>query len=161
MACSCAAVPLHAVFCMYLYVTERPVGAPAGLFGWRWRFLPLISALAVKAGVPVVEVLLPQPVLHECQAFSKTLKVYDLPGPEELDDVVDIGIVAQAQDVVIGDPCLLFCCNRVRTTCVMRWYLDFCSFYTVYHSFFVLPTTATTGNNGRIPEKTRFLWMQK
>ena len=31
----------------------------------------------------------------------------NLPLPEEFDDVIDIGVVAQAQNVVIGDPSLL------------------------------------------------------
>ena len=31
----------------------------------------------------------------------------DLPFPEEFDDVVDVGIVAEPEDVVIGDPGLL------------------------------------------------------
>ena len=33
--------------------------------------------------------------------------MHDLPGPQELDDVVDVRVVGQAQDVVIGDPGLL------------------------------------------------------
>ena len=33
--------------------------------------------------------------------------MYDLPGPEELDDVVDVRIVGEAQDVVVGDTGLL------------------------------------------------------
>ena len=33
--------------------------------------------------------------------------MHDLPGPQELDDVVDVRVVGQAQDVIIGDPGLL------------------------------------------------------
>jgi hypothetical protein len=42
--------------------------------------------------------------------------MHDLPGPQELDDIVDVRIVGQAQDVVIGDPGLLLCYNHIRTT---------------------------------------------
>lgn len=48
--------------------------------------------------------------------FAEALEMHDLPGPQELDDVVDVRVVGQAQDVVIGDPGLLLCGNHIRTT---------------------------------------------
>lgn len=39
--------------------------------------------------------------------FAKPLKVYDLPLSQEADDVVDVRVVGQPQDVVIGEPGLL------------------------------------------------------
>lgn len=39
--------------------------------------------------------------------FAKPLKVYDLPLTQEADDVVDVRVVGQPQDVVIGEPGLL------------------------------------------------------
>ena len=33
--------------------------------------------------------------------------MHDLPGPQELDDIVDVRVVGQAQDVVVGNPGLL------------------------------------------------------
>jgi hypothetical protein len=48
--------------------------------------------------------------------FAKTLEVHDLPRPQELDDVVDVRIVGQAEDVVVGDAGLLFWCNHESAT---------------------------------------------
>ena len=41
--------------------------------------------------------------------FAEALEVYHLPLTKEADDVVDIGVVAEPEDVVIGDSGLLFC----------------------------------------------------
>ena len=35
----------------------------------------------------------------------------DLTGPQELDDIVDVGVIRQSQDVVIGYTGLLLCCK--------------------------------------------------
>ena len=48
--------------------------------------------------------------------FAEPLEVYDLPGTEEADDVVYVGIVAEAEDIVVGNAGLLLCCVFVRTT---------------------------------------------
>ena len=40
----------------------------------------------------------------------------DLTGPQELDDIVDVGVIRQPQDVVIGYTGLLLWCDLVRTT---------------------------------------------
>lgn len=40
--------------------------------------------------------------------FTKALEVDDLPLPQEADDIVYVGIVAETQDVIVGDPGLLF-----------------------------------------------------
>ena len=37
--------------------------------------------------------------------------MHDFPGAQELDDIVDIRIVAEPQDVVVGDAGLLLCCQ--------------------------------------------------
>ena len=41
--------------------------------------------------------------------FAEALEVDDFPLPEEADDVIDVGVVAEPEDVVIGDSGLLFC----------------------------------------------------
>ena len=43
------------------------------------------------------------------QGFAKALEVYYLALAEELYRVVDVGIVGEAKDVVIGDASLLLC----------------------------------------------------
>ena len=49
--------------------------------------------------------------------FAEALEVDDLPGTQELDGIVDVRIIGQAQNVVVGQARLLFCCNHIRTTC--------------------------------------------
>ena len=39
--------------------------------------------------------------------FTEALEVHDLARPQELDDVVDVGIVGKAQDVIVGHARLL------------------------------------------------------
>ena len=82
---------------------------PGGLFKGGGRLL-------VEAGVDEVNVFLVHAVLCQTQALTEALEVDHLPGPQELDDVVDVRVVTQAQDVVISDPGLLLCCDLVRTT---------------------------------------------
>ena len=72
--------------------------------------------LFVKGRVDQIDVFLVHPVLRQPQSLAEALEVDHLPGPQELDDVVDVRVVTQAQDVVISDPGLLLCCDLVRTT---------------------------------------------
>ena len=72
--------------------------------------------LLVKGRIDEIHVLFIHPILGQPQAFAEALEVDDLPGPEKLDDIVDVGVIAQPQDVVVGDAGLLLCCDRVRTT---------------------------------------------
>ena len=46
--------------------------------------------------------------------FAKALEVYDLPLPQKLDDVIDIRIVAEAEDIVIGRAGFLLCCQILK-----------------------------------------------
>lgn len=73
--------------------------------------------LLIEGRVDEVEILLVHLLLGQAQALAEALEMHDLPGPQELDDIVDVRVVGQAQDVVIGDPGLLLCCNHIRTTC--------------------------------------------
>ena len=41
----------------------------------------------------------------------------DLTGPQELDDIVDVGVIRQPQDVVIGYTGLLLCCKVLCQIC--------------------------------------------
>ena len=58
---------------------------------------------AVEGRVKEVDVLLIHAILGQAQTFSEPLKMHDLAGPQELDDVVDIGVVAEPQNVIVGD----------------------------------------------------------
>lgn len=79
------------------------------------RRIPLFLLL-VKARVDIIHILLIQPILSKPQPLAEALKMHDLARPQEFDGVVDIGIVGQPQNVVIGHTSLLFCCDGVRTT---------------------------------------------
>ena len=48
--------------------------------------------------------------------IAEPLEVHDLPLAQESDGVGDIRIVAEAEDVVVGNAGLLLCCGFVRTT---------------------------------------------
>ena len=76
----------------------------------------VVPELFVKGRVHEVDILLAQTVLRQTQAFAEPLEVHDLPGTEEADDIVYIGIVAEAENVVVGDAGFLLCRDRVRTT---------------------------------------------
>lgn len=74
-------------------------------------------SLLVEAGVDIVDVFFVQPVLDQPQSLAEALEVDDLPGTQKFDDVVDVRVIGQPQDIVVGDAGLLLCCDRVRTTC--------------------------------------------
>ena len=72
--------------------------------------------LLVKRRIHIVDILLAEFILRQAQAFSEPLEVYDLTRTQEFDDIVDIRIITQTQDVVIGNACLLLCCIAIKTT---------------------------------------------
>ena len=63
--------------------------------------------LQVDGGVHGVDVALVQLPAQQLDGFAEALEVDDLPLPEELDDVVHVGIIGKPQNVVVGDPGLL------------------------------------------------------
>ena len=73
----------------------------------------------VKTGVDRVNILLVQPVLDQPQSFAEALEVDDFPCTQEFNDVVDIRIVGEPQNIVVGDAGLLLCCDRTGTTLEM------------------------------------------
>lgn len=48
--------------------------------------------------------------------FAEALEMDDFPLAQEPDYVVDIRIITQAEDIIIGNAGLLLWCNRKRTT---------------------------------------------
>ncbi len=61
-------------------------------------------------------VFLRHAVLCQPKAFAEALEVDHLPLAQELDDVVHVRVVAEAEDVVVGHPGLLLWCNLKSTT---------------------------------------------
>ena len=72
--------------------------------------------LLVKAGVDIVNVLLIHALLCQPQALTEALKMNDLAGTQELNDVVHVRVVAEPQNVVVGNTRFLFWHDLVSTT---------------------------------------------
>ena len=70
----------------------------------------------IKRGVHEIDVLLIHLLLRQPKSFTEALEMDDLPSPQEADDVVHVRVVAETEDVVVGDPGLLFCCDLTNTT---------------------------------------------
>ena len=60
-------------------------------------------------GVISVIVFLIELLLGAPEGFAEALKMHDLALTEEADDVIDVGIVREAEDIIIGDARLLLC----------------------------------------------------
>ena len=56
-------------------------------------------------------------VFHLFQRLAKALEVDDLPGSQELDDVIHIRVIREPQNVVIGNTGFLFCGQILRQIC--------------------------------------------
>ena len=78
--------------------------------------LGLYGGLLVKSRVGEVDVFRVHLFLAKPQTLAEPLEVHDLPLPKEADDIVYVRVVGKAQNVVIGEAGLLFCCDGVRTT---------------------------------------------
>ena len=61
----------------------------------------------IEGGIDGVHVLQVELLGGDAQGLAEALVVDDLPLAQEADDVADVGVVAQAQDVVVGDAGLL------------------------------------------------------
>lgn len=70
-----------------------------------------VVLLLIEGGVDEVEILLIHLLLCQPQPLTEALEMDDLTGPQELDDIVDVGVIRQPQDVVIGHTGLLLCCK--------------------------------------------------
>ena len=101
------------VFCFFC---DAPCGAAYQPQGRMIPSAPLALHSVVERGIHIVHIFLIQLFAGEPQPLAEALEVDDLPLPQETDHVVDIGIVGEPQDVVIGDTRLLLCCNHIRTT---------------------------------------------
>ena len=61
----------------------------------------------VEGRVDKIDIFLVHAILRKAQSLAEALEMHDLPGAQELDDVVDVRVVAEPQDVVVGDAGLL------------------------------------------------------
>lgn len=67
--------------------------------------------LFVERGVHIVDVLLVHLLPGQLQSLAEALEMHHFPGSQELDDVVDIRVVAEPQDVIVGGTGLLLRCD--------------------------------------------------
>ena len=70
----------------------------------------------VKGRVGEVHILLVHFLSSKAESFSESLEVDNLPGSQELNNIVHIRVIGKPQDIVVGYPSFLFCCNLIRTT---------------------------------------------
>lgn len=70
----------------------------------------------IKGGVPTIEVLCIGIVLCDSDCFTETLIVCQFPLPQELNGIANIRVINQTQNIIIGNPRFLLCCNFVKTT---------------------------------------------
>ena len=75
----------------------------------------MVGKSLVKGGIEGVEILGVQMILGDAEGIGKPLIMHDLPLSEELDGLSYVGVIAEAQNVVVGDSCLLLWCNHIRT----------------------------------------------
>ena len=72
--------------------------------------------LSLQCRIHIVDIFFVQSLTQALHRLAETLEVHDLASSEELDNVVDIGIVRQSENVVISRARLLLCCNGKSAT---------------------------------------------
>ena len=78
------------------------------------------GTLQIDGRVHAVYIALVQLPPQQLNGLTEPLEMDHLPFPEELDDVVDIGIIAEPENVVIGDPRLLLW-HAYKNTTIKNW----------------------------------------
>lgn len=75
-----------------------------------------VGFFAVEGGVIEIKIaFIVHLILCDPQAIAEALKMHDLTGAQEADDVLDVRVIGKAQDVVVGEARFLFWCNHIRT----------------------------------------------
>ena len=67
------------------------------------------SALLIERGVDCVKILAVKLFLSDSQSIAKALIVHDLTLTQVAQRVTHVGVIAQANEVVVGRARLLFC----------------------------------------------------
>ena len=71
---------------------------------------------SVKGGIEGVKIFAVEIILCDAQRVAEALEVHQLALAQEFDGVAHVGVVDQAQDVVVGHAGLLLWGDFVRTT---------------------------------------------
>lgn len=69
--------------------------------------------LDIEGRIHEVDILLVQFFTQQLHGFAEALEVNDLPFPQEFNDIINVRIIGQTQDIVIGDAGFLLCCKFV------------------------------------------------
>ena len=72
--------------------------------------------LQVNCRIHTINVFLIQFLPKKLHGFSKSLEMNNLTLPEEFYHIVDIRVIRQPKDIIIGHSGFLLCCNRINTT---------------------------------------------
>ena len=101
-------------------------GTEGGLLLWHYlvvvpellAFILLRSSghLFVEGRITSVEILGVKIVLRYSYTVAEALVVNELSFSEEFDRISDVGVVCQAQNIVVSGASLLLCCYRSRAT---------------------------------------------
>lgn len=80
------------------------------------RFAAAVPRLLhIKGRVKCIKVLGIQVIGDYAERFAKPLIMNHFPLSQEANGIRHLRILYQAQNIVVGDSCFLFCCNHVRT----------------------------------------------
>ena len=77
-------------------------------------FLPSLSG--VEGWIGEVDIFLSHALLGQAKSLAEALEMHNLPLAQELDNVIYVRVVAQAEDVVVGNAGLLLWCNHASAT---------------------------------------------
>lgn len=76
----------------------------------------IIESSSIESGIHIINVLLVQFFPQNLERLSKALEVNNLTLPKEFNHIIYVGIITQAQNVIVSGSCFLLCCNCVKTT---------------------------------------------
>ena len=80
------------------------------------RVTQKITGLLIEGRVGEVDVFLIHALLGQSDGLAKALEVDNLPFTQKTDHIIDVRIIRQTEDIVIGKAGLLLWCDLVRTT---------------------------------------------
>ena len=75
-----------------------------------------VKILFIKARIHSIEILRIQPILRYAQSFTEPLIMHDLAFSQELERLAHVGVIDQANKVIVGDARLLLCYYHVLAT---------------------------------------------
>ena len=73
--------------------------------------------LNVNRWVHIVDITLIQFLTKVLNRFTEALEMDNFPFPEEANDIVDIRIITEPKNIIVGDPGFLFSCQILRQVC--------------------------------------------